>query len=58
MLKIPEEILKGTYIEIAKSEVNDKHKNHSKRIGCCKCGRTNTTLYKLNNEERICMKCK
>ena len=34
-----------------------KHRRAGELVGCCKCGRTNKTLYKRNNEY-ICKDCR
>lgn len=59
MMDLKEYAHKGIYRQIVMSELSNKHKKRTGTIiGCCKCGRTDKTLYKLNDEERICIDCK
>lgn len=55
-LRNSSEILRNTYLYL----VNDctKHpKKYPTKVGCCKCGKTNTTLRKMLDGNRICNDC-
>ena len=42
--------------------INENYKQKVKHkytiVVCCKCGKTNTTLYKLGKDKYICLECK
>lgn len=53
-----EQEYKDIYRQIVMSELSNKNKKRTGTIiGCCKCGRTDKTLYKLSDGERICIDC-
>lgn len=55
-----EEILldgKSMYTKLLLHELSHPHKSKGTLVGCCKCGRTNRTLYKCD-EGYICKDCK
>lgn len=58
MYKLTEsyKMLQQTYLDLIRQESSNSKTKHIKRVGCYKCGATQTTLRKVG-ENRICDKC-